>query len=54
MSIMRPGRRFLKVITGLYVSRNSFSAEDVSEIIMSTCGNRSRMLSSVAKRKCSP
>src|SRR5690242_21161063 len=48
-----PGRRFLNVTTGLPVSRNSLSAEDVSEHIMSTCGKRSRMLSSSAKRRCS-
>ena len=42
-----PGLRFMKVTTGLYVSRNSLSAEEVSEIIMSTRGNKSRMLSSV-------
>src|SRR3546814_20503683 len=35
------------------VSRNSLSAEEVSEHIRSTCGNSSRMLSFSAKRRYS-
>jgi hypothetical protein len=44
------GRRLRNVTTGLHVSRNSESADDVSDAITSTCGNSSRMLSSSAKR----
>src|SRR5690606_26318287 len=48
-----PGRRFLKVTTGLPVSRNSLNADEVSEHIMSASGKSSRMLSFVANRRFS-
>ena len=48
-----PGRRFLNVTTGLRVSRNSLSADEVSEHIMSASPNSSRMLSLSAKRRYS-